>query len=91
MLGAPETNRTIKVGDDTFRVTKFDSLDGKTIVAYTVEGSEYAIKADRAGMDVNGFRIEGEAALQQFAALIADAWQSHRKLKPKLSTSASGH
>lgn len=82
----------MQVGNQKFVKTKFDALDGKTVVAYTTEDSAFAIKASKAGVSFQGeLTIEDQSELQQFAKLLSDAWTDHRKLVPKLSTTLSGH
>lgn len=81
----------MQVGAHVFIRTKFDSLDGKTIVAFTADNG-FCLRASRMGVEVMGeILIEGELELQQFAQLMSDSWTEHRKLKPKLASSLSGH
>lgn len=75
-----------------FLRTKFDSLDGKTVVALTSEDDKFQLKASRSGVMINGeLEIEGMQELDQFAKLLSDAWKEHLRLKPKLQSSLSGH
>ena len=75
-----------------FNVTKFDSLDGKTIVSYQEDSEEtepFEVRVSRSGMTFKGklsTEICTERELQDFARMISDIWQEHRRLAPKLSS-----
>lgn len=75
--------------------TKFTSLDNKTKVSFqanTGESDAFQLIASGEGVEFQGkFLIPGEQELQDFAKLLSQVWQEHRKLKPKLATSLSGH
>lgn len=76
----------------TFIRTKFDSLDGKTIVAFTTDDDAFQLRSNKSELILKGeLSIDSEADLQAFAKLMADAWTEHRRLKPKLQTTLSGH
>lgn len=82
----------MQIGKQKFVKTKYDSLDGKVIVAYTTEDSAFSMKASRAGVTFQGeLTLESQAELQEFAKLLSDVWTDHRKLVPKLSSTLSGH
>ena len=82
-----------------FSKQKLDAM-GVIRVEYTDEHSitdpptsTFRIVATREGV-----RLEGESSvisdrkeLDVFAKAVADAWQDHRALVPKIMTSASGH
>lgn len=83
-----------------FLRTKYDSLDGKTTVAFQeqIEGVQandaFTVKVSSSGMRMEGKllgEITTEADLQNFAEFISNAWTEHRKLAPKLVTTLSGH
>ena len=80
-----------------FNVVKFDGLDGKTIVAYQENSGEsepFEVRVSRSGMTFKGklsSEICTENDLQDFAKMIADIWQEHRKLAPKLNQTLAGH
>lgn len=77
-----------------FIVTKYDGLDGKTKVAYTEKDGDFAVIADQSGINFKGTLKEplsSHTELNAFAELIGDMVKEHFKLKPKLSTSLSGH
>lgn len=82
----------MQVGDSKFVKTKFDSLDGKTVVAETTEDNGFSIKADRSGVTLDGrFTLTSMAELQEFAKLVSAQWAEHTRLKPKLHKNLSGH
>lgn len=73
-----------------FTKTKYDSLDGKTIVGFSTEN--FTLKASRAGVELDGsFFIEDQSQLQAFAKTMSDAWTEHKKLMPKITRTLSGH
>lgn len=82
----------IKVAGKLFTRTKFEGLDGKVIVAFTAEDDSFSLQASKMGVEIKGtFLVDGEPELQQFAKLMSDAWSEHRRLKPRIETSLSGH
>lgn len=82
----------MQVGNQKFVKTKYDSLDGKVICAYTTEDSSFSMRASKAGVTFEGkLAIENQQELQQFAKLMSDVWVDHRKLVPKLTGTLSGH
>lgn len=79
-----------------FFESKFDSLDGKTKVAFVEQsGAEkpFTVEVDSSGLRFKGDspNICTERDLQEYARLVSDAWAQHRKLAPKIHTSLSGH
>lgn len=83
-----------KYGHMEFIVTKYDGLDGKTKVAYAEDGSDFTVIADQSGINFKGSMKEPVSTskeLEAFANLIGDMVKEHSLLKPKLSTSFSGH
>lgn len=82
----------MKVGEQKIIVTKFDSLDGKTVVGFTSEDSSFSMRASRQGVEVQGVIVlTSQSELQEFAKLMSDAWTQHRKLMPNLTTNLAGH
>ncbi len=83
----------MKVGDKEFTRTKFSSMEGHTVVAFDVEGDDlFLLSARPRGLELEGkFELTTEQELQDFAKLISEAWSEHRKLKPKLVQTLSGH
>ncbi len=67
------------------------------VVAFT----ENTARVDAFTMEVrpSGLKFKGvldkeistEGELQDFAKLLSDVWQEHRRIKPKLATTLSGH
>lgn len=89
---------TRKYFGEKFNLSKQDGLDGKTHVRFTwldpdSSKQPFYIDVTSAGMTFHGESplVCTEADLQDFAMLVSDAWQEHRKLAPKLHTSLSGH
>jgi hypothetical protein len=77
---------------EKFTRTKYSSLEGHTVVAHTSPDEQFQLKADKAGLTLNGmFCIESEEDLQEFAKVMSDAWSDRRKLKVKLAKTISGH
>lgn len=81
-----------------FTKEKFDSIDGNTYIQFREESSNvvdpFSIRVSKQGMNFKGYLdvpISSEKELQDFARLISDMWQEHRKLAPKIHTTLSGH
>ncbi len=77
-----------------FKKEKVSSLLGHTEVRYTEQSMPGGFVVIATPWDV---QIEGKGSLQSmgdlqaFAKAMSDAWVSHLSLKPKLSTTTSGH
>lgn len=72
--------------------TKFDSLDGKTVVAFTTPDDSFSIKADKASLRIEGKLVfESAEDVQEYFHKMGAAWTEHLKLKPKLVNTLSGH
>lgn len=81
----------MRLGETEFTKTKFEGLDGKVVVSYVSGDSSQEIRATRQGLEVRGVRVTTEQELDQLAKMVSEAWGEHRRLKPKLVTSLSGH
>lgn len=81
----------------TFFKSKFDSLEGKTVVAWQEQSNTadpFTVKVDSEGMWFEGklsTKIITQSDLQSFAKMISDCWVEHSKLAPKIVKSLSGH
>lgn len=75
-----------------FNVDKYSDLANRTIISYTLESDKpYSIKASPMGITFDGkLEITSEEDLRDFARLIADVWNDHQKLAPKIIT-GTGH
>lgn len=71
--------------------TKYDTLDNRVEVAFTENTDQpdpFTIKVDRKGMSIYGrlhTPIESNEAYKCFAGFMAQAWNEHLKLKPRIS------
>jgi hypothetical protein len=72
-----------------FHLSKFDSFDGKTKIAWTMAGDgDFSVIVDSEGLEIKGKspKLITQRDLQDFAELIGTSWQNHLKLAPKLSS-----
>lgn len=77
------------VGDVPYVKTKFSGLDGKTKVGWAEEGSDFEVLADQTGVYFRGKMknpLGDFGALQEFAAIVQEAWIEHGRLRPKITT-----
>lgn len=76
-----------------FGLTKIDGLDGLTKVRIRfVDQDDFVIQADKRLVELKGtLEITSMEELQSFAEALSKAWAEHTKLKPKLTTTMSGH
>ncbi len=87
----------MQIGETKFIRTSFTGLDGRVVVAFTEDVARidaFTIEVRPSGMKIKGvmtMEISSEGELQDFAKLLSDIWQEHRRIKPKLSTTLSGH
>lgn len=87
----------VKYFGKEFLRTKYSALDGKTTISWQEQSQEetpFTVKVTSEGMTFEG-KLSGpiitERDLQDFAKMVSDCWQDHRKLAPKITTSLSGH
>lgn len=84
-------------GGMKFKKAKFDAMDGSTMVTWTedtIEKEPFTAKANRGGVWFEGRmhgEIYGEKDLEKFANFIAIVWEDHRKLKPVIHRTLTGH
>lgn len=83
-----------KIGTHTFTKTKHSGLDGKTVVGWVEDQSDFQVRATMEGVWFQGMmkmKLSTMAELQDFAELISEAWAEHAKLKPRITTSFNDH
>ena len=75
-----------------FIVDKYSDLANRTVISYTQDApNPYAMKATPMGITFEGkLEITSEEDLRDFARLIADVWNDHQKLAPKIIV-GNGH
>lgn len=73
-----------------FVKTKFESLDGKLIVAHTAEDDSLQLRSDKIGMTIKGeMTFESQEELQEFFHLMGASWAEHLKMKQAVLKSLS--
>ena len=80
---------TYEIGEMEFVRTKFTALDGKTMVVFQENNSDFQIRASSQGIQFKGTMagfISSNLEVQDFARMFSDVVEQHHKLKPKLAT-----
>lgn len=77
-----------KIGANTFTKTKHSGIDGKTVVGWVEDQSDFQVRATQEGVWFQGMmkmKLSTMIELQAFAELLSEAWAEHTKLRPKIS------
>ncbi len=92
-----DPQRGIEFAGMKFTKTKFDGLDGKTVVGFTEmsdEATPFSVRMTKSGMTMQGKmskEICTQDDLEAFARFVTNAWMEREKLRQKLSTTLAGH
>lgn len=86
----------VQFGDRTFIKTKYDGLDGNTTVAFKREDDKVEGRAKKTGVilkvDIEAFTYQQlRSELASVLALCEQLAKEHEKMRPKLTTSLTGH
>lgn len=77
-----------------FSHRKFSGLDGMTYEEFVLEGvpdRPLTLSSSKAGVTIRGqAHLETYDELQAFAKVMAQAWEAHRRLMPKIDQNIPG-